>query len=178
MNNWGRVLHLWHWVAATGCENAFVGILWSLGFSAMSPYGCCSSPFTTKAQPDTNACSSSFSSQHSAYYQTHPQFLSQRSRDQPPHSTWESCREKNSCHVSFEYVPHGKLNKEQNTLWLASLPMLTLMQFLFLLQKEKCLTVRIIAASEFLVIMQNEECHQSITRGLTSGHRQVTTILM
>ena len=45
-------------------------------------------------------------------------------------------------------------------------------------QKEKSLTVRIIAASEFLVIMQNEECHQSITRGLTSGHRQVTTILM
>lgn len=52
------------------------------------------------------------------------------------------------------------------------------MQFLFSFRKEKCLTGRIIAASEFLVIMQNEECHQFITRGLTSGHREVTTILI
>lgn len=94
-----------------------------------------------------------------------------------PQHVGELQRKEQLLHVSFEYVPHRKLNKEQNTLWLASLPMLTLMQFLFLLQKEKCLMGRIIAASEFLVIMQNEECHQSITRGLTSGHRQVTILM-
>lgn len=56
--------------------------------------------------------------------------------------------------------------------------MLTLVQFLFSFQKGKCLTGRVIAASEFLVIMQNEECHQFVTRGLTSGHREVTTVLI
>lgn len=43
---------------------------------------------------------------------------------------------------------------------------------------KKHLMGRIKAASELLMITQNEKRHQFLTGGLASGHREVTTILL
>jgi len=133
-----------------------VGVPGLSGFSATSPGGCCSSPSPTKSwslTPPLAVCPSAARNQtFSEVYQMQPQLQSTASRDQPHHDTWESYREKNSCHATFEYMPCKNHHRKQDVLRPIGSPTPTLMQFLFSFQKEKNLMGRITAASELLMI--------------------------